>query len=413
MDLSEPPRRQRGESIVPMINVVFLLLVFFLMTSQLTAPEPFEVRPPQAATQTQAEAEPVLFVSRDGRIVFDGEEGARDRRSGPAAAKRQRRPAACGLPARGQRARRDPARPVRSGPFARRAGGDAQMRHIAEPVAFASLAILVHVVLFAQTSEHGIEAGGSGGVALMSLEAADATVAEMVEAWDRAPQAAVPAPRPEPAPTQESLAVTLPRIELAEGTRAEIRMATLPPAEAQIRRPDPPEPVQPEPRRPRSEPPPPQTLAPASSPRPPRRATPPPRTCQRPRARPTRPLRVGQPSGPRVPAAAATPGIPRARRPPRSTGAGKRRRRPSGGPGSGPGSSAPSVTRAARRGLVRSPSRSRSGAAASCLASASRGPREAPPWTAQRWTPFGARAVFRPRPPSRRRMPTCSRWPFC
>ena len=34
------------ESVVPMINVVFLLLIFFLMTAQITAPTPVEVTPP-------------------------------------------------------------------------------------------------------------------------------------------------------------------------------------------------------------------------------------------------------------------------------------------------------------------------------------------------------------------------------
>lgn len=76
MDLSEPAKRPRGESIVPMINVVFLLLIFFLMTSQLAPPEPFEVSPPEAQTDAEAEAEPVLFVSAEGRIAFGGHEGA-------------------------------------------------------------------------------------------------------------------------------------------------------------------------------------------------------------------------------------------------------------------------------------------------------------------------------------------------
>lgn len=74
MDLNEPPRRPRGESIVPMINVVFLLLIFFLMTSQLAQPEPFEVTLPQAALEAEAEAEPVLFIDAEGRMSFDGHE---------------------------------------------------------------------------------------------------------------------------------------------------------------------------------------------------------------------------------------------------------------------------------------------------------------------------------------------------
>lgn len=75
MDLSEPPRRPARESIVPMINVVFLLLIFFLMTSRLADPEPFDVSPPEADLETEAQAEPVLFVDATGRMHFDGHEG--------------------------------------------------------------------------------------------------------------------------------------------------------------------------------------------------------------------------------------------------------------------------------------------------------------------------------------------------
>ncbi|KIC14401.1 ExbD/TolR family protein [Leisingera sp. ANG-DT] len=74
MDLSDPPKRPRAESIVPMINVVFLLLIFFLMTSRLAQPDPFDVTPPDAASETAPEAQPVLYISADGRMYFDGAE---------------------------------------------------------------------------------------------------------------------------------------------------------------------------------------------------------------------------------------------------------------------------------------------------------------------------------------------------
>ncbi|MEM6375780.1 MAG: biopolymer transporter ExbD [Pseudomonadota bacterium] len=75
MDLSEPPSKPRKEAIVPMINVVFLLLIFFLMTSQLTQPEPFEVTPPVSASEGQPEAEPVMYLNAKGRLSFEGQEG--------------------------------------------------------------------------------------------------------------------------------------------------------------------------------------------------------------------------------------------------------------------------------------------------------------------------------------------------
>ncbi len=66
MEFPEPPRRPRAESILPMINVVFLLLIFFLMTSRLAQPDPVEVAPPEAAAGQDAAAGPVLFC-RQGR----------------------------------------------------------------------------------------------------------------------------------------------------------------------------------------------------------------------------------------------------------------------------------------------------------------------------------------------------------
>jgi biopolymer transport protein ExbD len=76
MDFQEPTRRPRGESIVPMINVVFLLLIFFLMTAQIAPPDPFEVTPPTAASETEPESEPVVYVDTTGQLAFEDQRGA-------------------------------------------------------------------------------------------------------------------------------------------------------------------------------------------------------------------------------------------------------------------------------------------------------------------------------------------------
>ena len=70
------PRRTATENIVPMINVVFLLLVFFLMTAQITPPDPFEISPPEMA---QGDAPPngdvTLYLAQDGRVSLNGVTG--------------------------------------------------------------------------------------------------------------------------------------------------------------------------------------------------------------------------------------------------------------------------------------------------------------------------------------------------
>lgn len=75
-DFAPPPRRTNGESIVPMINVVFLLLIFFLMTSRLGPPAPFEVTPPRAPGDGPGQAAPVLYLSPEGEAGFGTARGA-------------------------------------------------------------------------------------------------------------------------------------------------------------------------------------------------------------------------------------------------------------------------------------------------------------------------------------------------
>ena len=75
MDFSDPPRRNATESVVPMINVVFLLLIFFLMTSSLTPHEPIEVAPPRASGEAAERRDAVLYVGADGTLAFDDARG--------------------------------------------------------------------------------------------------------------------------------------------------------------------------------------------------------------------------------------------------------------------------------------------------------------------------------------------------
>ena len=71
LSFATPARRPRAESIVPMINVVFLLLIFFLMTSRLAPPDPFEVTPPNAGDGQPGEASAVLYLSAEGEVAFE------------------------------------------------------------------------------------------------------------------------------------------------------------------------------------------------------------------------------------------------------------------------------------------------------------------------------------------------------
>lgn len=71
MRIDMPPRRPRGEAIIPMINVVFLLLVFFLLTARLGTPRPFDLTPPVGASDQPSRDRGVLYVSASGDLAYD------------------------------------------------------------------------------------------------------------------------------------------------------------------------------------------------------------------------------------------------------------------------------------------------------------------------------------------------------
>lgn len=67
-------RRQRGarDAFVPMINIVFLLLIFFMLSATIAPPDPFDMTLPEADI-AETEAVPsadVLHVSAAGELRF-------------------------------------------------------------------------------------------------------------------------------------------------------------------------------------------------------------------------------------------------------------------------------------------------------------------------------------------------------
>lgn len=72
-----PPKRSRSmdDNILPLINVVFLLLIFFVLAGAITQSAPFDITLP-ASQQTKARTIPgdrVLSVGANGQLGFDGD----------------------------------------------------------------------------------------------------------------------------------------------------------------------------------------------------------------------------------------------------------------------------------------------------------------------------------------------------
>ena len=73
MKLARPPARQTPETIIALIDVVFFLLVFFMLIGRMDATAPFDVTPPTAQTGSDMPAGGVtLSVSATGVMAVDG-----------------------------------------------------------------------------------------------------------------------------------------------------------------------------------------------------------------------------------------------------------------------------------------------------------------------------------------------------
>ncbi|MCB1885311.1 MAG: biopolymer transporter ExbD [Geminicoccaceae bacterium] len=66
-----PPSAEAA--IIPLINVVFLILIFVMLTAVLDPPIPLRVRLPETGLESRAARGATLAVAADGRLAFDGE----------------------------------------------------------------------------------------------------------------------------------------------------------------------------------------------------------------------------------------------------------------------------------------------------------------------------------------------------
>lgn len=77
MHLPRQRPRNEDDKILPLINVVFLLLIFFMLAGKLAATDPFRIDPPTSARAGQVVIEDLLVqVGADGRLALNGEEMA-------------------------------------------------------------------------------------------------------------------------------------------------------------------------------------------------------------------------------------------------------------------------------------------------------------------------------------------------
>lgn len=74
LPMPQRPPIRRSDDMLPLINIVFLLLIFFMLAGAISAPEPLRVQPPRSLTERPSEEPPsVLVVSADGRLSLGRE----------------------------------------------------------------------------------------------------------------------------------------------------------------------------------------------------------------------------------------------------------------------------------------------------------------------------------------------------
>ncbi|MFV1493531.1 TonB family protein [Phaeobacter sp. JH18-32] len=106
------------------------------------------------------------------------------------------------------------------------------MKRAAELTVFAGIATVIHVALFASAPRSGAQSSGAGGDALVSVQAASATVVEMVETWERPPQTQPRIDTDLTPPQTAPSAPVIPQFDLAQAPSAARQLAISPPPRA-------------------------------------------------------------------------------------------------------------------------------------------------------------------------------------
>lgn len=74
MDFEGRSRIHSHLDIAPLIDIVFLLLVFFMLTSTFMTPEAIELNLPESSTASAIDATPIIVsLSQDEKLMLNGE----------------------------------------------------------------------------------------------------------------------------------------------------------------------------------------------------------------------------------------------------------------------------------------------------------------------------------------------------
>lgn len=72
IQIRRAPGNQLDDNMIPLINIVFLMLIFFMIAGQLSSSELIKIQPPTSQQQSALqEHDAILFLSAKGRLVLN------------------------------------------------------------------------------------------------------------------------------------------------------------------------------------------------------------------------------------------------------------------------------------------------------------------------------------------------------
>lgn len=73
MKLIKPRQRRHDEMLIPLINIIFLMLIFYMLAGKIVASDKFKVQPPVSSSETATETQGIMvLVAADGRLAIEG-----------------------------------------------------------------------------------------------------------------------------------------------------------------------------------------------------------------------------------------------------------------------------------------------------------------------------------------------------
>lgn len=69
----------QDDNLIPLINIVFLMLIFFMVAGHISESDPIQVQPPASVSESQSEVKPLtIVVSTEGEIAVGQEQVTKD-----------------------------------------------------------------------------------------------------------------------------------------------------------------------------------------------------------------------------------------------------------------------------------------------------------------------------------------------